>query len=144
MTTYTWTATVSTNYANASNWQPVGVPTSSDPVEFINNNAGTVTGTGGALDIAIGGSGTWTFDNAVITVAGAGGSTAGVKIDGNAIVTGASASLDAANSPLVVGNSGSLIVSAGASLTAGTPDSTVAPALSLGAQANSSDSITVM
>ncbi len=144
-TTYSWTGTVSTDYATASNWQTDIVPTAGDPVAFI-SNAGTVTGTGSALDVAIGGNGTWTFDNTALTVAGAGGTTPGVQIDGNAIVTGASASVDAANSPLVVGDigTGDLTISAGAAFTASTPDSTIAAALFLGAQANSSGSITVM
>jgi collagen type I alpha len=133
-TTYSWTGTVSTDYATASNWQTNSVPTAANPVAF-NNNAGTVTGTGNALDVSIAGTGTWTFAGTSITVAGAGGNTPGIQVDGNANVTGSTASLNASSSPLVVGDvgTGNLTINAGATVVAGTPDSTVAPALSLGA-----------
>ncbi len=62
------------NYTTAANWQGGAAPGSGDHAFFL-NNPGTVTGSGNALAISVGqagtaGSGTWTFDNTTLTVAG--------------------------------------------------------------------------
>ncbi len=88
----------STDYAAASNWQTNSVPTAANLIAFY-NNPGTVTGTGNAPDVSIRGTGIWTFSRTSITVAGAGGTTPGIQVDGNINVTGSTASLNASSSP---------------------------------------------
>jgi T5SS/PEP-CTERM-associated repeat protein len=66
-----WVGSVSTDYATPGNWQSGAIPNATESVSF-SGNPGTISGTGNALSLNIGGPTTqnWTFSGATITVAG--------------------------------------------------------------------------
>ena len=105
-----------TSYSTPGNWGS-GVPTSTTAVSFV-NNAGTVTGGGNALSIAIGTygstySGAWTFANGSIVVSGQpnlGSLSYAAGFYGNAVLN--AETLNAAGGTIEIGGPGSVTVTA--------------------------------
>ena len=63
-----WTGALGTDYGTAGDWLGGIAPTATDLASF-GGNAGVVTGSGSALGIMLGGSGTWNFEGMSLVVA---------------------------------------------------------------------------
>lgn len=127
-TTIVWSGAVSTDYGTAGNWQGNSVPTALNPVSF-SSNPGTITGSGSALAITVGGSGTWAFNGTTLSVAGEqqGFGTLGVDFSTSALLNGGSWNvggatvIDQPNGGTVVADQGASLIIAG--LTVGASES---------------------